>query len=375
MNIEDYALLKNFHKENILNKLDKRLLSKLKKNNLEESCKVIISLSLMNIDWVKGYKIFTSNRYFVDCLKVKLFPKISEIKFCLNVLKYHFLTYNEISLKNRIKKIYKDYLKKIKNKFIPKIFNKSEFVKIDKKKINSFEKNGYLIIENVLSNKISDYLNLKCRKIAIKENNKKKSFIYGSGKLQRIYHLINKDKIFQDLIIHPTIIQFCEYAFKRDTFHQKYFLSSWHCNILKPGAESQKMHVDAAVPEPLPPWIIRLNVNFITQDYTKKNGATLCVPGSHKFLKFPNDRNLKNHNLVALEAPKNSIIFWHGHLWHQSGTNNSNNDRVALLGCFASSFLRELSMEENPYLSLYKFKNNFSDKLKEIIGWSHGVKN
>ena len=135
------------------------------------------------------------------------------------------------------------------------------------------------------------------------------------------------------------------------------------------------MHVDAAVPEPLPPWIIRLNVNFITQDYTKKNGATLCVPGSHKFLKFPNDRNLKNHNLVALEAPKNSIIFWHGHLWHQSGTNNSNNDRIALLGCFASSFLRELSMEENPYLSLYKFKNNFSDKLKEIIGWSHGVKN
>lgn len=375
MQILDYSTLRDFNRINILKKLDKVLLLELKKNNLEDTCKVVISLLLMNMDWIKAYKMFTSNRYFIDCLKIKLFPEISKLEYCLNILKNHFLISDKVFLKNKLTQIYKSFLKKQINKSIPKIFIKSKYSKINENNKLFFEKNGYLVLENVITDKISDDLNLKCRKIAMKEEKLKKSFIYGSGKMQRIYHLINKNKIFQDLVIHPTILQFCEYAFNRNTLHNKYFLSSFHCNILRPGAESQKMHLDAAVPSPLPPWIIRLNFNFVTQDFTKKNGATLCVPGSHKFLKFPNDQNLKGKKLVALEAPKNSLIFWHGHLWHQSGANNSDNDRVALLGCFAASFLRELCMEENPYLSVNECKNNFSEKLKEIIGWKHGFKN
>jgi ectoine hydroxylase-related dioxygenase (phytanoyl-CoA dioxygenase family) len=375
MQIKDYSTLRDFNKINILKKLDKALLLELKKNNLEDTCKVIISLSLMNINWIKAYKLFTSNRYFVDCLKIKLFPEINKLEYCSNILKTHFSISDKVSLKNKIRQIYKNFLKEQINNSIPKIFIKKKYPILNENNKFFFEKNGYLILENVITDKISDDLNLRCRKIAIKEEKLKKSFIYGSGKLQRIYHLINKGKIFQDLVIHPAVLQFCEYAFNRNTFHNKYFLNSFHCNILRQGAESQKMHIDAAVPEPLPPWIIRLNFNFVTQDFTKKNGATLCVPGSHKFLKFPNDQNLKGKKLVALEAPKNSLIFWHGHLWHQSGANNSDKDRVALLGTFTASFFRELCMEENPYLSLYEYKNNFSEKLKEIIGWKHGVKN
>ena len=82
MYITDYSTLRSFNKINILKKLDKVLLSELKKNNLEDTCKVIISLSMMNINWIKAYKLFTSNRYFVDCLKIKLFPEINKLEYC-----------------------------------------------------------------------------------------------------------------------------------------------------------------------------------------------------------------------------------------------------------------------------------------------------
>ena len=85
MYITDYSTLRSFNKINILKKLDKVLLSELKKNNLEDTCKVIISLSMMNINWIKAYKLFTSNRYFVDCLKIKLFPEINKFLYSLQV--------------------------------------------------------------------------------------------------------------------------------------------------------------------------------------------------------------------------------------------------------------------------------------------------
>ena len=72
---------------------------------------------------------------------------------------------------------------------------------------------------------------------------------------------------------------------------------------------------------------------------------------------------------------KGSLVFWTGHLWHQSGKNNSDEDRLALLGCFATSIFREMVMEENPYLSLKPdTASPYSKKIKNLIGWSHGLK-
>ena len=76
-----------------------------------------------------------------------------------------------------------------------------------------------------------------------------------------------------------------------------------------------------------------------------------------------------------MEAPKGSIVFWHGHLWHSSGSNNTQNSRIALLGCYAASFLREMSLEENHFSIISKnIKKSMSTKMKRLIGDFHGIK-
>jgi ectoine hydroxylase-related dioxygenase (phytanoyl-CoA dioxygenase family) len=168
-----------------------------------------------------------------------------------------------------------------------------------------------------------------------------------------------------------------KHIFHRENFHEKYYLTSFHANLLYPGAESQIWHIDSNVPNPIPNWVIRANSNFIIQDYFSDNGATQIIPFSHKFNRKPNNEeiNVNKFKAVTLEAPKGSIIFWLGNLWHRSGKNITNQPRIALLGGYCTSYFREMCMEENYYVNNVNQSDiELSEKIKKLIGWNHGVK-
>jgi ectoine hydroxylase-related dioxygenase (phytanoyl-CoA dioxygenase family) len=144
---------------------------------------------------------------------------------------------------------------------------------------------------------------------------------------------------------------------------------------LNPGALEQILHVDASVPDPLPPWKIRLNINFLLDDFTETNGATLVVPGSHLYLRKPTRKDAQLCQFRKLLAPKGSMVIWNGHLWHKSGSNFSQTSRSALLACFSASFMREIAVEEN-YLEVMDRRHleASSEILKELVGFNHGRK-
>ena len=214
--------------------------------------------------------------------------------------------------------------------------------------------------------------------IAKEEQLNNSAFFYGvNNRFQRIYNLVNKSQKLGKLLTLPIVENIMNDLFDRDTLHDKYTLSSWHANLIPEKGEEQKFHLDSAVPLPLPPWIIRANINFIVEDYNENNGATMCVPGSHKFLYKPSliDENKYQNKLVKMIAPKGSMVIWTGHLWHKSGRNDTSNKRVAILACFAASHLIEMALEENHQLIIDQENlNSFSDDLKKLLLFSHGLK-
>lgn len=322
----------------------------------------LFGIEFFEMDAILARKYFRSNRYFMDSLGIDLLPEIKEV--------VDFENNMEINGES-IRIIIKNILNKIKDEKCSELNLLTDYQK------NLLNDNGYIVINNLIPHDVCDALNEKALWIAKNELENNCAYIYGSGNMQRVYNLIAKDNLFGDLIQDRTCHAVMEYMFQRDTFHDKYYLTSFHANILMQNAESQIWHIDANVPEPIPSWIIRSNSNFITEDYYADNGATEVIPGSHKFFAKPNLSQIDSNkfNSKFIEAPKGSIAFWHGHLWHRSGLNKTTKPRVALLGAYSASFFREVCMEENPYLSLNQNQiNNLSTRLKTILGWNHGLK-
>ena len=332
-----------------------------------DEIRFLIGVIFFEIDEKNAIQIFRSNRYFIDAIGISLLPNIESIQ------KLTGLSIEGVMISDYVKKIINESLvKKIKN-------NDKEIKKnISKSELDFLDTEGYLIIENAIPLEKCDELYDKIINISKKESNSPKGgYVYGSGNMQRIYHLIAKDQMFRDLITNNHCHEIMRYMFHRDNFHDKYYLTSFHSNILYQSAEPQIWHIDANVPEPIPQWIIRSNSNFIIQDYFKDNGATEIIPRSHKYFKKPNINEIDSNQFESkfIEAPKGSIVFWHGHLWHRSGQNKTNKARVALLGAYAASFFREVSMEENPYCTKPRLdERELTPKIKQLLGWDHGLK-
>ena len=257
-----------------------------------------------------------------------------------------------------------------------------------KKANNSLKDHGYAIIEDAIDPSICSEIMNEINFLSHKEITDGTAYKYGNQQLlQRIYHLIIKSQRCRDLFKNNLLRGVLDNFFERQTNHDLYYLSTFVSHILYPGAKSQKLHTDENTDNPLTPWPMRIDANFILHDYTIDSGATIVYPGTHKLLRKPtkDEREQevitigdKLYKPIKILAPAGSIAFWTGKVWHKSGTNNGNTPRTAMLACFCSSILREMSCEENNIRLLQQLESNGSNTLdkytENLLGFNHGVK-
>ena len=195
-----YENLKQFISELdiYINKLSDPNKSKLKDlyNSYEYSdiIKFIFGVFYFDLEIKEAILIFRSNTYFWDAIKFKQKRfEYKDVKNLLNVIEYEkALNYDELKLiYNDLKALYE-----IKEQF-------SNY-KIDFKFL---DKNGYMIVENVLDAKFCDEINSLTLKIADFEKDNNNYYLYGDGKMQRVYSLISKNNLYQQLIQIRYILQ------------------------------------------------------------------------------------------------------------------------------------------------------------------------
>ena len=81
----------------------------------------------------------------------------------------------------------------------------------------------------------------KLEEIKIQSNNYKFNTYRFDKNNKRVWNLINKSIEFRKLIQNKHVNKFMEWIFDRKTPHQKYFLSSFHANILGPRMSKAKI--------------------------------------------------------------------------------------------------------------------------------------
>jgi 5-dehydro-6-demethoxyfumagillol dioxygenase len=153
----------------------------------------------------------------------------------------------------------------------------------------------------------------------------------------RVFYLLELDALFRELIQHPVAVEMV-----RSLLGGNFLISNFTANIARPGSRSMALHSDQSlvVPEPwVQPWA--MNIIWCLTDVSFENGATLFIPGSHRWqtrAELPFDAHRR---LQPFEAKAGSIVAMEGRMWHTSGANiTPDQDRALLFGYYTKPFLR-----------------------------------
>jgi ectoine hydroxylase-related dioxygenase (phytanoyl-CoA dioxygenase family) len=158
-----------------------------------------------------------------------------------------------------------------------------------------------------------------------------------------------------DVMCHPLLLAICDRILLPSC--ARYQLNLGHLLQRGPGAEEQWLHRDEAVwsdvPRPHPELQLATVIAFV--DFTRDNGATRVVPGSHR---WPDRQLLPAEQMMLAppapeqiafaEMPAGSAVIYSGGTIHAGGANRTSTPRR---GAHLSYCLGWLRTEENNYLS------------------------
>ena len=184
---------------------------------------------------------------------------------------------------------------------------------------------------------------------------------------KRVGALMARSKTCQDLALDPLINQMADsFLGPHCESYQLHFTSAIQ---IGPGESSQILHRDRGVWGGYIPRKIETQFSTVwaINDFTKENGATQVVPGSHKWHK---DRQPLPEEIVYAEMKAGSVFIYTGSVLHGGGTNVTEQPRLGVFLHYAPSWLRQ---EENQYLSCPpEVAKDFSPELRSLIGYSKG---
>src|SRR4051794_8309789 len=159
-----------------------------------------------------------------------------------------------------------------------------------------------------------------------------------------------------DVMCHPLLLALADRILLPSC--ARYQLNLGHLLQRGPGSDEQILHRDelvwSDVPHPHPELQLATVIAFV--DFTRENGATRVVPGSHR---WP-DRQLsaieqllgdppKPEQIAYAEMPAGSAVVYLGGTIHAGGANSTD---IARRGAHLSYCLGWLRTEENNYLSI-----------------------
>ena len=231
--------------------------------------------------------------------------------------------------------------------------------------LSILEEDAGLIIDNYLSKENVDLIKNDLRPYLEVTRHGQDEFT--GFETKRVGALMARSKTCQDLALDPLINNMVDNFLRPHC--ENYQLHFTSAIQIGPGESSQILHRDRGLWGGYIPR--RIETQFSTvwaiTDFTKENGATQVVPGSHKWDK---NRQPLPEEIAYAEMEAGSVFIYTGSVLHGGGTNTTEESRLGVFLHYAPGWLRQ---EENQYLSCPpEIAKTFSPELRSLIGYSKG---
>lgn len=231
---------------------------------------------------------------------------------------------------------------------------------LDDDVLTALQEDGYAIIEGILSpeelsalrSEISPYLHSTTPDAG-------NSFMGDrTVRFGRLLYLIPKVR---EMVVHPRIDLACRGVLAKN--FPTYQLHFTGVMLVQGGAEAQVLHRDTVLfSNPSPPTV--LATMWAVQDFTRDNGATVFVPGSHR---WPEDRIPQRSELACAEMPAGSVLLYLGNVIHGAGKSLPGRERMGVSLQYCVGWMRQ---EENQYLAVpFEVVQSFPENLQRVMGY------
>ena len=228
-----------------------------------------------------------------------------------------------------------------------------------KDQTKAIQEQGYIVLEKLIHSTTIDAIKSELapylQKSLMGRNN------FEGFESERVYALLAKAPTVAKLVEHPEII-----ALMDKFLDPTYLLSANLAIQVHPGETPQPYHADhASLPYTQRTLTNGMSVIWALDDFTKDNGATEIIPGSHLWTEGKPSLSSKP---VRIIMPAGSAVVFHGSLYHRGGANQSTTSRLGITPQYCQPWLRQL---ENMVLAVPPEKAaGYSERIQELLGYS-----
>ena len=223
----------------------------------------------------------------------------------------------------------------------------------------TLERDGYVVIEDLLPARA-------CQEIAAAVDpllGPAGRNVFEGLHTQRAYSLLTKTRGCDGIVEHPRVL-----ALLDRLLLPNYLLSQLQAIRINTGEAAQLLHFDDGMyPVPRPRPALSAATIWAITDFTADNGATVVIPGSHR---WDDDRRPTDADeRVSVVMPAGSVVFFAGTLWHGGGANQTDDEsRLAVTAQYCQPWLRpqEAFTLSTPPATV----RTVSENIRRMLGYS-----
>ena len=219
---------------------------------------------------------------------------------------------------------------------------------------------GYALVEEALTPE--DVKGLRQRVMEQAAGEQEAGVASVSEGAQVVWALLNKGRVFHDLLLNPLIDEFVP-----EVLGEHPILTGIVSIIATPGGKTTTMHLDQSFVQPaIPQFQTGLNILWFLDDVTEANGGTRIMPASHLGGVAPADPS-SAEGTIAAEGPAGTALLLDSRVWHATGNNRTDKPRHLAVTYLSRAFMRA---QENYFLSLRpELEDSLDEKVRIMLGY------
>ncbi len=179
-------------------------------------------------------------------------------------------------------------------------------------------------------------------------------------KTKRLHGVLGYSRAAEACLVHPLAL-----SLARRLLGKSVIMSTGELMAIGPGETRQAFHRDGDS------WMrakqeqdVLFSVNLALTEFTRENGATVVVPGSHR---WEQQREPRPEELAYAEMSAGSALVYRGRVVHGGGANETEATRVGLYFGYIPSWLRPI---ENSALTLPReLMADLGEEAQQLVGY------